>query len=60
MRDIGNWIMGVFAGLFGLAGLVLASRATDATAYWFGLAFFAFAVLFIMSLVARATRGGGD
>lgn len=60
MRDIGNWVMGIIAGLVGLIGLLLASRATDDTAYWFGLAFFLFAVLFVWSLIARATRGGSD
>jgi Zn-dependent membrane protease YugP len=40
--------------VLGLVGLFMSSGARDATVYWFGLALFAFAVLFVFSQVRQA------
>jgi hypothetical protein len=52
---MGSWILGAVMGLVALFGLFLASRAHDGTFYYFGLAVFAFAVLFIYGMIVRAT-----
>jgi hypothetical protein len=52
---MGTWILGAVMGVVALFGLFLASRAQDGTFYYFGLAVFAFAVLFIFGMVVRAT-----
>jgi hypothetical protein len=51
----GEWLWGGLAGLFGMIGLFVASRgAENPVAYYGGLAFFAFCVLFIGYQVKRA------
>ncbi len=50
----GKWIFGAVMALIALIGLFMASRATDATLYWTGLAFFLFGVLTIFALIARS------
>jgi hypothetical protein len=52
---MGSWIMGAVMGLVALLGLFLASGARDGAFYYFGLAVFAFAVLFIFGMIVRAT-----
>jgi len=60
MAQIGNWLMGVAIGLIGLIGLIAASGARDRGFYLFGLALFAFAVLFIFGLIRRGTEIEGE
>jgi hypothetical protein len=50
---ISSWVMGVFVGLLGLVGLVLASGARDGAVYGFGIGVFIFAVLFVFLLIKR-------
>ncbi|MGQ0678034.1 MAG: cytochrome-c oxidase, cbb3-type subunit I [Rhodospirillales bacterium] len=54
MRGLEKWWYGAFVGVLGLLGLTLASGAVDAGIYVFGLGLFAFAVLFVFRLIARA------
>jgi hypothetical protein len=42
-------------GLVAIVGLFLASRSHDATFSYFGLAVFAFGVVFIFGMIMRAT-----
>lgn len=59
MNDkISSWVMGVFVGLLGLIGLVIAAGAKDAPFHGFGLAVFAFAVLFDFWLIKRSFDEG--
>ena len=55
---MGHWIRGIFMGLLALVGLVMASKAVDATFYWVGLLFFVFGVGFIFALIGRADMSG--
>ncbi len=51
MDQMGKWIGGVVLGLLGLLGLVMASRAADATFYWTGIVVFVvtvFAIFYLM------------
>ncbi|MBN9512761.1 MAG: hypothetical protein J0H97_05125 [Alphaproteobacteria bacterium] len=41
-----HWIMGIFVGLLGLAGLFMAGAARDSGILAFGLALSVFAILF--------------
>jgi hypothetical protein len=50
----GKWIFGGIMALLSLIGLLMASRAIDATFYWTGLAFFLFGVLAIFGLIGKA------
>lgn len=50
-----SWIIGAVMGLIALFGLLLASRAHDGVFSYFGLALFAFGVLYIYGMVIRAT-----
>ncbi len=49
----GDILVGVMVGVFGLIGLILASRALDIEIYVFGLSLAVFALLFIFGLVRR-------
>ena len=49
-----SWIFGVFAGLCGLLGAILASRALDIGMTTFGLGLVVFAVVFIFWLMKDA------
>jgi 4-hydroxybenzoate polyprenyltransferase len=54
-----NWgdiTVGVFVGVLGLVGLVLAGGALDQEIYLFGLGLFAFAVVFDWGLMLKAIR----
>ena len=53
MSGIASWLLGGFVSLAGLFGLIAASRARDPGIYLFGLALFAFAVLFVFGLIRR-------
>jgi len=52
----GDWLWGGLAGLFGIIGLFVSARggAQNPVAYYGGLAFFGFCVLFIAFQVKRA------
>jgi hypothetical protein len=52
----GDITVGVFVGVLGLVGLVLAGRALDAEIYLFGLGLFGFAVAFDWALMLKAIR----
>ncbi|MBL8696855.1 MAG: hypothetical protein JNK67_00695 [Alphaproteobacteria bacterium] len=59
MKDkISSWIVGGFVGLLGLVGLVLSAGAKDLAVHGFGLAVFAFAVLFNFWLIKRSYDQG--
>lgn len=49
-----SWFFGIFAGLCGLLGAILASRALDFGMVTFGLGLVVFAVLFIFWLMKDA------
>ena len=53
MTGIAPWVLGAFVSLAGFLGLVAASHARDTGFYLFGLALFAFAVLFVFGLIRR-------
>ena len=55
MEGSGTWIWGGLVALFGIIGLFVSARAgaEEAVAYYGGLAFFIFAVLFILMLVKK-------
>ena len=55
MEDTGKWIWGGLVALFGVIGLFVSARAgaEEAVAYYGGLAFFIFAVLFILLLMKK-------
>ena len=48
-----EWILGLVLAFLGIVGLFLASGAYDVGMYFFGLALFAFAVLFNFWLVKK-------
>jgi hypothetical protein len=58
MSDIGSVIMSVVAGLLGLFGLFLASRAVDTGFYIFGLLLALFAVVYVFTMLRVAPRKG--
>lgn len=61
MNDtISSWVMGIFVGVLGLVGLVLASGARDGAVYGFGLGVFCFAVLFVFLLIKRGYDAAGS
>ena len=61
MQDrVSSWVMGVFVGVLGLVGLVLAAGAHDVPIYGFGLAVFGFAILFVFFLIKRSFDGTGE
>jgi hypothetical protein len=49
-----HWIMGIFTGLLGLAGLLMAGAARDFGILAFGLALALFAVLFCWWMIKIA------
>ena len=51
--DPSDLIVGLMMTAFGIIGLILASGAMDNEMYVFGLALFAFAVLFDLGLIRR-------
>ena len=55
MQGTGNWILGGLIAIFGIVGLFVSSGAgtEQPVAYFGGLAFFIFAMLFILLLIKR-------
>lgn len=51
MNHVENWIFGALTAAMGIGGLFVAAREGHGLAYYGGLAFAAFAVLFVMLLV---------
>lgn len=51
MNHVGTWILGVVTSLMAVGGLFVAARAGHGLAYYGGLIFSAFAVLFILLLI---------
>jgi len=49
-----HWIMGIFAGLLGLAGLLMAGAARDFGILAFGLSLSLFGVLFCWWMIKNA------
>ncbi|MEX0809137.1 MAG: hypothetical protein WD044_10460 [Dongiaceae bacterium] len=59
MGDVSKWIWCGCVGLMGIAGLFVAARGGASVAYWGGLAFFAFAILFIFLMIKRGFDEAG-
>jgi hypothetical protein len=53
-----HWIMGIFTGLLGLAGLLMAGAARDFGILAFGLALALYAVLFCWWMIKTAYDEG--
>jgi hypothetical protein len=51
--DVGDLIVGLMMGLFGLIGLFLVAGATDSAMYVFGLSLTGFAMVFDFGLIKR-------
>ena len=49
-----HWVMGIFAGLLGLAGLFMAAAARDGGILGFGLSLALFGVLFCLWMIKMA------
>jgi hypothetical protein len=60
MATTANWIIGGAIAVMGLVGLFLAARGLDDGVYLFGLGLFAFAILFLFSLIARTVGNHAD
>ncbi len=60
MDGVSKWILNGLVGLLGLIGLFVASGSEGAVAYYGGLGFFGFSVLFIMLQIKRAYPHGGN
>jgi hypothetical protein len=56
MEGTGKWIWGGMVALFGVIGLFVSARAgeEEAVAYYGGLVFFVFAMLFILMLIKKS------
>ncbi len=59
MEGTGVWIWSGIVALFGVIGLFVAAGSHDPMAYWGGIGFFAFSVLFIMLQIRRNVGHGG-
>ncbi len=63
---MGNWVLGSVTAVMGVCGLYVSSRAGFGVAYYGGLLFFLFAILFIFNLIkigydeARETTSAGE
>ncbi|HLI14364.1 MAG TPA: DUF1328 domain-containing protein [Alphaproteobacteria bacterium] len=53
MWDTSSFVMSIVAGLIGLTGLFLASRATDIGFYIFGLSLAAFGIVYVFTTIKR-------
>ena len=51
MNHVGSWVLGAVTALMTVGGLFVAARAGHGMAYYGGLIFSAFAVLFILLLI---------
>ncbi len=61
MEGIGNWIVGGFVGLLGLAALVLAGNSHDSVVQYSALGVVLLSIVFIMMLIKIAyEREHGD
>ena len=61
MEGIGNWIVGGFVGLLGLAALVLAGNSHDSVVQYSALGVVLLSIVFIMMLIKIACeREHGD
>jgi hypothetical protein len=54
MSTLSSWLFGSVIAILGFLGLLAAARALDQGIEYFGLALFAFAVLFDFGLIRRA------
>ncbi|MGD9741070.1 MAG: hypothetical protein AB7V53_00415 [Dongiaceae bacterium] len=54
MDGTGRWIAGGAVAILGVIGLFLAAGAADRGIYLFGLALFAFAILYVFALIKQA------
>jgi hypothetical protein len=54
MSTLSSWLFGSVIAVLGFLGLLAAARALDQGIEYFGLALFAFAVLFDFGLIRRA------
>ncbi len=53
MDGTGRWIAGGVVAILGVSGLFLAAGAADRGIYLFGLALFAFAILYVFALIKQ-------
>ena len=53
MDGTGRWIAGGVVAILGVIGLFLAAGAADRGIYLFGLALFAFAILYVFALIKQ-------
>jgi hypothetical protein len=53
MGNVGKWIWCGCVAVMGLIGLFVAARGGHSVAYWGGLAFSGFALLFIFLMIKR-------
>ncbi len=61
MEGIGNWIVGGFVGLLGLAALILAGNSHDSVVQYSALGVVLLSIFFIMMLIKIAyEREHGD
>ncbi len=61
MEGIGNWIVGGFVGLLGLAALILAGNSHDSVVQYSALGVVLLSIVFIMMLIKIAyEREHGD
>jgi hypothetical protein len=60
MGNVSKWIWCGCVALMGIAGLFVAARGGESVPYWGGLAFFAFAVLFIFFMIKRGFDEAGS
>jgi hypothetical protein len=60
MDGVSTFILSGLVGLLGVIGLFVAAESEGAVAYWGGLGFFGFSVLFIMLQIKRAYPHGGN
>lgn len=60
MEGTGKWVLNGIVAVLGVIGLFVAAGTSESVAYYGGLGFFAFSVLFIMLQIKRAYPAGGN
>ena len=60
MKHLNNWVMGLATTIMAIGGLFIASKTGSGLAYYAGLVFFLFAVLFIFYLIRLSFNRGKD
>ena len=60
MKQLNNWVMGLATTIMAIGGLFIASNSGSGLAYYAGLVFFLFAVLFIFYLIRLSFNREND